>query len=115
MSAPPDTVLLEPAIRLEEAAAALRIPPSTLRKWAPAGVVPAYKPGRQWVFLPSEIAAYREASAPKHRSVDASRNCASIRDRASRGRQNAGRPIQTMQIHRKHELAEAPPHILSLA
>jgi len=62
--------LLEPAISLEEAAAALRIAPSTLRKRAAAAKVPAYKPGRQWVFLPSEIAAYRKASAPKCRSID---------------------------------------------
>lgn len=66
-----DTLGLEQSIGLEEAAAALRIAPSTLRKRAAAGNVPGYKPGRQWVFLPSEIAAYRKASRPTCRSIAA--------------------------------------------
>lgn len=58
-------------IGLEEAAAVLRIAPSTLRKRAAAGKVQGYKPGRQWVFLPHEIAAYLRASAPPvHRTID---------------------------------------------
>jgi Helix-turn-helix domain len=58
-------------IGLEEAAAALRMAPSTLRKRAAAGKVPGYKPGRQWVFLPHEIVAYLQASRPACRSIAA--------------------------------------------
>jgi excisionase family DNA binding protein len=56
---------------LEEAARALRMAASTLRKRAAAGIVPAYKPGRQWVFLPDEIAQYMKASRPPCRSIAA--------------------------------------------
>src|SRR5579862_211890 len=58
-------------VGLEEAARYLRMAPSTLRKRAAAGKVPAYKPGRQWVFLPSEIADYMKASRPTCRSIAA--------------------------------------------
>jgi excisionase family DNA binding protein len=57
-------------IGLEEAAAVLRMAPGTLRKRTAAGKVPGYKPGRQWVFLPHEIMAYLQASAPACRAID---------------------------------------------
>ncbi len=55
---------MEATIGLEEAARYLGITPSTLRKRAAAGIVPAYKPGRRWMFLPSEIQQYLRASGP---------------------------------------------------
>src|SRR5579863_1626934 len=54
----------EQTIGLEEAARYLGIAPSTLRKRAAGGNVPGYKPGRRWVFMPSEIEEYLRASAP---------------------------------------------------
>jgi excisionase family DNA binding protein len=62
---------LEHSLGLEEAARLLRLAPSTLRKRAAAGSVPGYKPGRQWVFLPEEIAQYVKASRPQCRSIAA--------------------------------------------
>jgi excisionase family DNA binding protein len=56
--------LREHTIGLEEAARYLGVAPSTLRKRAAAGGVLGYKPGRRWVFLPSEIERYLRASAP---------------------------------------------------
>jgi hypothetical protein len=61
---------LTSTIGLEEAATLLRMAPSTLRKRAAAGKVPGYRPARQWVFLPEEIAAYLQASRPACRFVD---------------------------------------------
>lgn len=57
----------ERTVGLEEAARYLGVAPSTLRKRAAAGKVPGYKPGRQWVFLPSELEKYLRASAPPAR------------------------------------------------
>jgi excisionase family DNA binding protein len=56
---------------LQEAAQLLRLSPSTLRKRAAAGKVPGYKPGRQWVFVPSEIEQYMRGSRPTCRSIAA--------------------------------------------
>jgi excisionase family DNA binding protein len=57
----------EHTIGLEEAVRYLGIAPSTLRKRAAGGRVPGYKPGRRWVFMPSEIEQYLRASAPPQR------------------------------------------------
>jgi hypothetical protein len=64
---------MEATIGLEDAARFLRMAPSTLRRRAAAGIVPAYKPGRQWVFLPSEIAEYLKGTRPQHHSIDVAR------------------------------------------
>jgi len=59
-------------ISLEVAARSLCLAPSTLRRRAAAGIVPAYKPGRRWVFKASEINAYLESKRrPQSRPIDA--------------------------------------------
>ncbi|MFZ1905233.1 MAG: helix-turn-helix domain-containing protein [Steroidobacteraceae bacterium] len=65
--AEPTSPFPERTVGLEEAARYLGVAPSTLRKRAAAGKVPGYKPGRQWVFLPSELEKYLRASAPPPR------------------------------------------------
>lgn len=49
---PPGT---EQPIELREAAAYLLMSPSALREKAKAGKVPAFKPGKRWLFLASEL------------------------------------------------------------
>ena len=56
-------------LRLPEAARLLGMSPVTLRKRAAAGMVPAYKPGRAWVFLEEELLAYLKSKKPC-RSID---------------------------------------------
>jgi excisionase family DNA binding protein len=45
-------------LNLEEAAAFLHMNPETLRERAKAGVIPAAKPGKCWVFLEEDLVAY---------------------------------------------------------
>src|SRR5262245_26198089 len=45
-------------IGLAEAAAFLRLHPEELRRRAKAGAVPAAKPGKRWVFIEEDLAAY---------------------------------------------------------
>src|ERR1700679_3128808 len=61
MSATPPTTL-----GLLSAAAFLHMSPNTLRKRAAAGRVPAYKPGKSWVFLQDELVTHLKASRPFH-------------------------------------------------
>src|ERR1039457_96990 len=61
MSATPPTTL-----GLLSAAAFLHMSPNTLRKRAAAGRVPAYKPGKSWVFLLDELVSHLKASRPCH-------------------------------------------------
>ena len=51
-------------LSLERAAAFLVMSPGTLRKRAAAGRVPAYKPGKSWVFLLDELVSHLKASRP---------------------------------------------------
>ena len=48
------------------AAAFLHMSPNTLRKRAAAGKVPAYKPGKSWVFLLDELVSHLKASRRCH-------------------------------------------------
>ena len=61
MSATPPTTL-----GLLSAAAFLHMSPNTLRKRAAAGRVPAYKPGKRWVFLLDELVSHLKGSRPRH-------------------------------------------------
>lgn len=56
-------------LRLQPAADLLGISAVTLRKRAAAGIVPAYKPGRSWVFIEEELLAYLKSKKPC-RSID---------------------------------------------
>lgn len=58
-------------IGLEEAAAILRMAPSTLRKRAAAGKVPGYKPGREWTFIRAEVYEHLKACRPPCPSIAA--------------------------------------------
>src|ERR1019366_2586484 len=49
---------------LLSAAAFLHMSPNTLRKRAAAGRVPAYKPGKAWVFLLDDLLGHLKASRP---------------------------------------------------
>lgn len=48
-------------LSVREAAAQLQMSPVTLRKWAAAGRVRAYKPGKVWIFLADELNEYLKA------------------------------------------------------
>jgi len=43
---------------LNEAATFLKLHPHTVQERARAGIIPASKPGRRWVFLQTELEAY---------------------------------------------------------
>ncbi|KAB2931900.1 MAG: helix-turn-helix domain-containing protein [Candidatus Contendobacter sp.] len=43
---------------LSEAAALLKMSPEALRQRAKGGSIPAYKPGKRWVFLETDLHAY---------------------------------------------------------
>jgi len=49
------------ALDLEEAAAYLRMSPSVVRRRAAAKAIKAAKPGKAWVFLRRDLAAYLDA------------------------------------------------------
>jgi excisionase family DNA binding protein len=49
------------SLTLEQAADFLKLHPSTVQERAKAGIIPASKPGRRWVFLQHELEAYRQA------------------------------------------------------
>lgn len=49
---------------LNEAAAFLKMHPATLREKAHSGIIPGAKPGKQWVFLQSQLEAYLTAISP---------------------------------------------------
>ena len=51
----------ERTLSLQEAAALLHMSPLTLRKWAAAGRLPAYKPGKAWLFLRDELLEFLKA------------------------------------------------------
>ena len=51
---------------LASAAAFLHMSPNTLRKRAATGRVPAYKPGKSWVFLLDELVSHLKASRRCH-------------------------------------------------
>jgi hypothetical protein len=57
-------------LELKEAAAFLHIHPVTLLKKAQAGEVPAAKPGKCWVFLDVDLAAYLRANYRRQASSD---------------------------------------------
>jgi len=40
--------------------------PNTLRKRAAGGKVPAYNPGKRWIFLLDELVSYLKGSLPRH-------------------------------------------------
>jgi hypothetical protein len=65
---PENTASATPPITLglSSAAAFLHMSPNTLRKRAAAGRVPAYKPGKSWVFLLDELVSHLKASRPCH-------------------------------------------------
>lgn len=46
------------------AAEYLSLNPDTVRARAKAGIIPAYKPGKEWVFLPSELLEYLKTTRP---------------------------------------------------
>jgi excisionase family DNA binding protein len=51
---------------LQEAAQFLRLHPDTLRRRALAGEIPGAKPGKLWVFLEEDLAAYlRKITNPR--------------------------------------------------
>ncbi|MBA4285802.1 MAG: DNA-binding protein [Xanthomonadaceae bacterium] len=50
-----------PTLGLSEAAAYLHLSPVVVRRRAAAGVIPAAKPGKAWVFLEDDLAAYLRA------------------------------------------------------
>jgi len=60
---------LPTTLGLLSAAAFLHMSPNTLRKRAAAGRVPAYKPGKSWVFLLDELVSHLKASRPCHSIV----------------------------------------------
>jgi hypothetical protein len=49
------------ALNLEDAAAFLKLHPATLRERAAAGLVPAARIGRRWIFLEEDLAVYVRA------------------------------------------------------
>jgi hypothetical protein len=49
------------SLTLEQAAAFLHMHPETLRERAKAGIVPASKPGKCWVFLQEDLEGYLRA------------------------------------------------------
>lgn len=57
---------LPTTLGLLSAAAFLHMSPNTLRKRAAAGRVPAYKPGKSWVFLLDELVSHLKASRRCH-------------------------------------------------
>jgi excisionase family DNA binding protein len=95
---------------LEEAAAALRMAPSTLRKRARAGKVPGYRPGRQWVFLSAEIEAYLRASAPlcACRSIDVKKLRVDPRWTMERAGSDLARELEAKLRSLKRERSEQP-------
>src|ERR1700739_1800796 len=76
--------MVDATLNLEEAAAFLRLHPSTLMQRVHEGALPAAKPGRRWVFLQSDLEAYlrRLQGGPcRYTSGAASGGCiSSIRD-----------------------------------
>src|SRR5690606_7514260 len=49
-------------LSLEEAAKLLHMEPSTLRRKAAAGEIPGAKPGRNWLFIESDIISHLRAN-----------------------------------------------------
>lgn len=54
---------------LSEAAALLKMSPEALRQRAKAGHIPAYKPGKRWVFLEPDLHAYLIGDYAEHRQA----------------------------------------------
>src|ERR1019366_8472885 len=59
-----DAQVTPQTLSLQRAAVFLVMSPTTLRKRAAAGRVPAYKPGKAWVFLLHELVGQLKASRP---------------------------------------------------
>jgi excisionase family DNA binding protein len=53
-----DEPFIEEPLDLKEAAAFVRLPPSSLRRLAKAGKMPGQKAGKHWRFLRSELTNY---------------------------------------------------------
>ena len=51
---------------LSEAATLLKMSPEALRQRAKAGAIPAYKPGKRWVFLETDLHAYLIGGYAEH-------------------------------------------------
>ena len=52
-------------LTLEEAAAFLMMSPAVLRQKAKAGIIKGAKPGKRWVFLECDLAAYLRSLYPE--------------------------------------------------
>ena len=89
-------------VGLEEAAAMLKLAPSTLRKRAAAGKVRAYKPGRHWVFLLGEIAEYLQETRPPCRSIAAPTLRTGGVDSRSTIEKSASQLAQQIRLKRKN-------------
>jgi len=55
----------ETPIDAREAAEFLHIHPDTLKERARAGLIKAYRPGRKWVFLKSDLLEYLKTQQPE--------------------------------------------------
>jgi excisionase family DNA binding protein len=56
-------------LTLLEAAAFLKMHPEEVRCRARRGVIPACKPGRRWVFIEDDLAAFLRGKYPSHRQA----------------------------------------------
>ena len=59
-------IVNDETLTVEEAAAFLHVHPDTVKARARAGEIPAYKPGRKWVFLYSELLDYLRTQRPEN-------------------------------------------------
>jgi excisionase family DNA binding protein len=76
-------------LNLEQAAKFLNMHPVTVQEKARAGIIPGAKPGKRWVFLEDDLAAYVRSFYPSARQAlqgdeKESRACHSASDRARR-------------------------------
>lgn len=91
----------QPTIGIDKAREILRMGKSTLLRKARAGIVPAHKPAREWVFIESDLIEYIRQNYKRPCSISASSLHSGGVDSKSMGEKSASRLAQRIAAKRK--------------